>query len=72
MVSKVMIEKNAYHDSVTLMSLSASISKLEGIEQAVVSMATQMNKELLENIGFKNIELIKDFYGNDRMIRCTR
>jgi release factor glutamine methyltransferase len=28
--------------------------------------------ELLENVGFKNIELRKDIYGNDRMIRCTR
>lgn len=27
--------------------------------------------ELLENLGFKNIELKKDMYGNDRMIRCT-
>lgn len=26
---------------------------------------------LLENLGFKNIELKKDIYGNDRMIRCT-
>lgn len=51
MVSKVMIEKNAYHDSVTLMSLSASTSKLDGVKQVVVSMATPMNKELLENIG---------------------
>jgi release factor glutamine methyltransferase len=28
--------------------------------------------ELLENLGFKNIELKKDIYGNDRMIRSTR
>ncbi len=28
--------------------------------------------ELLENLGFKNIELKKDIYGNDRMIKCTR
>ena len=27
--------------------------------------------ELLENLGFKNIELKKDIYGNDRMIRCS-
>lgn len=26
--------------------------------------------ELLESLGFKNIELKKDIYGNDRMIRC--
>ena len=46
-----MIEKNAYYDSVTLMSLSGSIGKQEGVEQGIVSMATEMNKELLENIG---------------------
>lgn len=28
--------------------------------------------ELLENLGFKNIELKKDIYGNDRMIKCAR
>jgi release factor glutamine methyltransferase len=27
---------------------------------------------LLENLGFKNIELRKDIYGNDRMISCVR
>ena len=27
--------------------------------------------ELLQNLGFKNIELKKDIYGNDRMIRCS-
>lgn len=27
--------------------------------------------QLLEDLGFKNVELKKDIYGNDRMIRCT-
>lgn len=27
--------------------------------------------ELLETLGFKNVELKKDIYGNDRMIKCT-
>ena len=27
---------------------------------------------LLENLGFKNIELRKDIYGNDRMIKCEK
>lgn len=51
MADKVVIEKNAYYDSVTLMSLSEEVSKEEGIEKAVVSMGTDMNKELLGNIG---------------------
>ena len=28
--------------------------------------------KLLENLGFKNIELKKDIYGNDRMVKSTR
>jgi release factor glutamine methyltransferase len=28
--------------------------------------------ELLENLGFKDVILKKDIYGNDRMIKCTR
>jgi release factor glutamine methyltransferase len=28
--------------------------------------------ELLENLDFKNIQLIKDIYGNDRMISCLK
>lgn len=28
--------------------------------------------ELLDNLGFKNIELFKDFYGNERMISCLK
>ena len=28
--------------------------------------------ELLDNLGFKNIELKKDIYGNDRMVKSTR
>jgi release factor glutamine methyltransferase len=27
--------------------------------------------ELLESLGFKNIELKKDIYGNNRMIKCS-
>ena len=27
--------------------------------------------ELLQNLGFKNIELKKDIYGNNRMIKCS-
>ncbi|CQR47299.1 Succinyl-CoA ligase [ADP-forming] subunit alpha [Paraliobacillus sp. PM-2] len=67
MASKVIIEKNAYHDSVTLMSLSGKILNKEGVEEAVVSMATQMNKELLENIGLMTDE-VSDATENDLII----
>lgn len=51
METKVIIQKNSYHDSVALMSLSGKINQLAGVEEAVVSMGTVMNKELLGNVG---------------------
>ena len=51
MLSKTIIKKNEYYDSVTLMSLSSKLSDIEGVEEAVVAMATKMNKELLAATG---------------------
>ena len=67
MASKVMIEKNTYHDSVTLMSLSGKMNGIDGVEQAVVSMATEMNKDLLANIGLLTDE-VKTATANDLII----
>ncbi|GEM04899.1 hypothetical protein HMI01_18870 [Halolactibacillus miurensis] len=67
MVSKVIIEKNAYHDSVTLMSLSGKVLSKEGVNEAVVSMATAMNIELLDNIGLLTDEA-KEATENDLII----
>lgn len=51
MLSKTIIKKNEYYDSVTLMSLSSKLSDIEGVEEAVVAMSTKMNKELLAATG---------------------
>lgn len=51
MAYKVIIKKNSYYDSVTLMSLSGKVQQQEGVQDAIVSMATAMNKQLLENVG---------------------
>lgn len=50
MYSKTLIKKDSYYDSVTLMSLSNKILNVDGVEDAVVSMGTAMNKDLLNNI----------------------
>ncbi|MBU5436956.1 acyl-CoA synthetase FdrA [Tissierella sp. MSJ-40] len=55
-MKNTIIRKNAYYDSVTLMSLSSKILDLKGVEEAVVSMATEMNKELLQNVGLATEE----------------
>ena len=51
MTLNVVIRKNTYFDSVSLMSLSTQANKIEGVEQVVVAMATEMNKGVLRNIG---------------------
>ncbi|MDX1301425.1 acyl-CoA synthetase FdrA [Photobacterium sp.] len=51
MVVKVIIKKNTYFDSVSLMALSTKINEMENLEQAVVAMATEMNKGVLDNVG---------------------
>ena len=47
---KVVIRKNTYFDSVSLMSLSTKANLIDGIEQAVVAMGTEMNKGVLRNV----------------------
>ncbi len=56
MLKKIVVRKNAYFDSVTLMSLGSKVKKLEGVSQAVVVIATEMNREILMNVGLGNEE----------------
>jgi len=51
------IRKNAYYDSVTLMLISKDIKTLEGVEEALVGMATDLNKELAANLNLSNDEI---------------
>lgn len=67
MTVKVRIDKNAYHDSVTLMSLSSKVASTDGVEDAVVSMGTQMNIDLLKNINLLTDE-VKEATENDLII----
>lgn len=46
----ILVRKNAYYDSVTLMTLSNKLKKMEGIQDAVVAMGTDMNKEQLRSV----------------------
>ncbi len=60
------IRKNAYYDSVTLMLISKDIKALDGVEEALVGMATDLNVELTTNLGLNKPELSEltpnDFY----------
>src|SRR5690606_14434629 len=51
MTRHIEIRKNTYVDSVSLMSMSTKANAVEGVTQALLGMATPMNKEVLLNVG---------------------
>lgn len=53
MTNKVVLIKNRYVDSVTLMSLSERLCGAEGVVQSDVQMCTPANRELLTDAGFE-------------------
>ncbi len=52
-MKKVIIKKNRYIDSVTLMSVGDKIMKMTGIENAEVQMGTWANQEILTELGYE-------------------
>ncbi len=52
-MKKVIVKKNRYIDSVTLMSVGDKIMKMAGIENAEVQMGTWANQELLTELGYQ-------------------
>jgi FdrA protein len=52
MTSRVEVRSGVYHDSVTLMAISRSVSDVEGVDAALVAMATDLNVALLADLGF--------------------
>ena len=63
-VKKIDIQKDSYHDSVFLMLVNKEAKGFEGVNDAVVSMGTPMNLEILENLNFD----VKDVTPNDLII----
>ncbi|MDK2930183.1 MAG: FdrA protein [Bacillota bacterium] len=57
MFKRLTIRKNAYYDSVALMSLAQEVQKLPGITDALVGMATDLNKDSARAMGFGGPEL---------------
>ena len=45
------VRKNAYYDSVTLMLATDEVKALDGVEEALVGMGTDTNKEFLKDLG---------------------
>ena len=51
MTIRTLIKPSAYHDSVSLMLVARELSKLEGVRDAAVLMATEANKSILAEAG---------------------
>ena len=56
-MKRIIVRKDSYYDSVVLMSISAEVKKIEGVKEAVVAMGTEMNLDLLQDMGFSGSEL---------------
>ena len=56
-MKQVLIEKDAYYDSVFLMLINREVKKIDGVIEAVVSMGTEMNVILLRDMGLADKEL---------------
>jgi len=55
-MKKVLVEKESYYDSVFLMLTSKAVKEIPGVRDAVVAMGTEMNLELLNEIGLSTPE----------------
>lgn len=50
------VKKNLFRDSIQLMRLTEDVKKLEGVDDAVVSMGTDTNRRLLKDLGLLDEE----------------
>ncbi len=66
MTTKVIVKKATYRDSISLMKISNTVSKLPGITQAAVVMATELNRRVLSEAGFVDAAIGRA--ANDDMI----
>ncbi len=64
---KLEVRANSYYDSVVLMLISKELKKIPGVEEALVGMGTDLNKEISRNIGLHSPKL-EEITGNDFFI----
>lgn len=56
---KAIVRENAYYDSVTLMLISREMKKLDGVEEVLVGMGTDLNLDLVKMLDMMVAELEK-------------
>ncbi len=70
MVTKIVIKKNQYRDSVFLMVINERVRSLPGVEEIAVMMGTDNNKEIMKKVDFSGSE-VDSATANDLLI-CIR
>ncbi|MBI5965971.1 MAG: acyl-CoA synthetase FdrA [Chloroflexi bacterium] len=70
MTVKTLIKPSEYHDSVSLMLTARELSKLDGVRDAAVVMATEANKSILAEAGLLTDE-VKSATPNDLVIAVS-
>lgn len=56
-MKRIVLRKDSYFDSVFLMLISTEVKKMDGVTEAVVAMGTEMNLELIRDMGMSGPEL---------------
>ena len=67
-MKKVIVKKNRYVDSVSLMGVSERVTAMDGIENAEAQMATCANLDVLKQLGYA---LPENISANDLVIAIT-
>ena len=66
-MKRVIVRKDSYYDSVFLMLISKDVKKIDGVNDAVVAMGTEMNVDLISDMGLDTDE-VKSSTPNDLII----
>ncbi len=66
-MDSVEVRRGTYHDSVRLMQASRALQQAQGVEEALVAMATDLNRELLAGMGF-DLSAIGEAGPNDLIV----
>ncbi len=67
MISRVEVHRGQYHDSVRLMQASRAIQDVDGVTDALVAMATELNLSLLADMNF-DMDAVAGIGPNDLLL----
>lgn len=70
MITKILIKKNQYRDSVFLMVINEQVRSLPGVEEIAVMMGTENNREIIRKVGFSGSEI--DYATVNDIVICIR